>query len=317
MEECFQSVLTTEYSNFEVIFVDNCSNDGSVKFVLQNILSNYDNQQISLKVVQSPRNLGFGGGNNLGMKYAQGDYIVFLNNDSKVDPAWISRLIDVMEKDATIGIAQCKILQYNTPNLIDSAGIDLFLLGTARVRGHGVVANLFNQVEELSAANAGIAMFRRELLQTNGGFDQDFFIMKEDDDISLRAWLSGWRVVLAPKAIVYHKSGGTRDKFGAITNIYYTRRNGIATMIKNYETSFLALFLPPTLFLYLLRGFFVKNKGDYFYACAKALSWVFLNLELLIEKRRFVQGLRIVPDVVLIARQILKQPTIQSFTKGF
>jgi GT2 family glycosyltransferase len=313
LRECLDSVLETNYPRFEVIFVDNNSSDSSVEFVLNKILPSWVTSKIPLKIVQSPSNLGFAGGSNLGLRYCKGSYVVFLNNDTKVHPNWIRELVKIMERNRSIGIAQPKILKYGTIDDIDSVGINLYLAGISATRVE-LNKSRYNVVHTIPAAHAGIAMFRKSMLEEIGGFDQDYFMMREDDDISLRTWLSGWRIVLVPQSIVYHKGGGS----GVIrARIYYSRRNGIITMLKNYEIQNLLRYLPPTILIHLVRGFFTKNKGDYFFACIKAYAWIIRNLKVLRSKRRRVQRFRKVCDKELIAKQVLKRVTLTSFLKGF
>lgn len=320
LKECLESVLQTNYPRYEVIFVDNNSSDGSMEFVLTNILPSYVARKIPLKTVRSSRNLGFARGNNLGIKYSKGEYVVFLNNDTKVDPYWISELVKVMEKDPTIGIAQCKTLKYGSEKIIDSVGINLYLTGMSTTLGHGELdRGQYNHVHEIPAAHAGIAIFRRSVLETVGGFDPDFFIMREDNDISLRTWLSGWRIVLVPQSIVYHKGGGTITRFMRTIKLYYMIRNSIAFIIKNYEMRSIIIYLPLSIFMYFAKCamLLARHRSEYFYAYVKAVLWVLPNLRVILKKRRTVQNLRKVSDKKLIIMQILNRPTLKSLYISF
>ena len=105
LAECLSSVFRTKYQNFEVIFVDNASKDNSLEIVKKQF-----GQEERLKVLKSAHSLGFSGGNNFGFDHTKGNYLVFLNNDTIVDPLWLQSLVDIMEQDKTIGLAGSTIL---------------------------------------------------------------------------------------------------------------------------------------------------------------------------------------------------------------
>ena len=105
LEDCLNSVLETKYPNFEVILVDNASKDESLKMA-QKVFG----ADPRLKIVKNQTNVGFSGGNNIGFAYSKGEYIVFLNNDTIVDPDWLATLVSAMQNDPTIGLAQSMIL---------------------------------------------------------------------------------------------------------------------------------------------------------------------------------------------------------------
>ncbi len=117
LKECLSAVLGANYPNFEVIVVDNASTDQSVEF-----LSNSFPEEKRLKIIINQENLGFGPANNVGFEEAKGDYIVFLNNDTSVEPEWLAALVDAMENDETIGLASCLFLNMDG-RTVQTAGI--------------------------------------------------------------------------------------------------------------------------------------------------------------------------------------------------
>jgi GT2 family glycosyltransferase len=104
--DCLRSLLSVDYREFELVFVDNASTDGSVDFVKSFF------PHSNVKVVVADRNYGFAGGNNIGVRYVDpsAKYVVFLNNDTVVDKGWLRALVDVMEKDPLVGAAQSKVM---------------------------------------------------------------------------------------------------------------------------------------------------------------------------------------------------------------
>jgi GT2 family glycosyltransferase len=157
LDECLSSVLKSNYPDFEVIFVDNASTDGSVEFVQSNFRG-YSN----LRIIRNNRNLGFAEGNNVGAKVAKGEYVVFLNVDTKVDPNWLKELVTAMESDESIGAAQSKLLQFDG-RTIDSAGDFINFYGFGWMRGHGEIdRGQFNKIDEIFSARGAAMIVRKK-----------------------------------------------------------------------------------------------------------------------------------------------------------
>ena len=116
LPNCIESVLKNEYPNFELILVDNASTDGSI----QPIRNRYGSDP-RIEIIESRENLGYSGGNNLGFEHSRGKYIVFLNNDTRVEADWLLRLVEALENDSTIGIAQ-RLIYSIDGKTIQSAG---------------------------------------------------------------------------------------------------------------------------------------------------------------------------------------------------
>jgi GT2 family glycosyltransferase len=116
LQNCIRTVLENKYPNFEVLLVDNASTDGSIAPIQDRY-----GADPRLQIIVSKKNLGFSGGNNLGLKYSKGKYIVFLNNDTTVEPDWLIHLVDALENDSTIGIAQSLIYAMDKRSVL-SAG---------------------------------------------------------------------------------------------------------------------------------------------------------------------------------------------------
>ncbi len=132
LNQCLDSVLQSDYRNFEVILVDNASTDGSIELVQKNF-----HQHSNLRIVTNGTNLGFAEGNNIGARAATGKYVVFLNNDTEVDPEWLQELLIVVESDKTVGAAQSKLLLLARARAktIDSAGDFVNCYGKGWMRG--------------------------------------------------------------------------------------------------------------------------------------------------------------------------------------
>lgn len=288
LSECLDSVLKSDYRNFEVILVDNASTDGSIEFVQKRAICDHD-----LKIIHNSRNLGFAEGNNVGARAAKGKYVVFLNNDTKVDLGWLKELVAVMESDETIGAAQSKLLLFDR-NTIDSTGDFINSYGRGWMRGCGEEDNgQYDGMDEIFSARGAGMIVKKQILHNVGYFDSAFFMVYEDVDLGWRIRLSGYKVLLAPKSIIHHFGSGTRKEFERpAQSQYYNTRNSLITLIKNYDLK--NLFISATtntlvelaLFLMCLPN---PSKKTYNLSRLKALSWTLSNFQSIWIRRLEVQ----------------------------
>jgi GT2 family glycosyltransferase len=210
---CISSVLATKYSNFEVILVDNASTDSSLETAVKAF-----GADPRIKVVKNKLNLGFSGGNNVGFGYSKGDYIVFLNNDTVVDPDWLVYLVNALQNDPTIGLAQSMILTIDGEK-IQTAG---WLFSNYLIRKHQLCkdkpSNLkFQSVFEVSFVCGASMIIRREVVEEMGLFDSKIPFFYDDTLLSLKTWLAQKRVVTVSGSRIRHVGGGTN-----VWNIQFT-----------------------------------------------------------------------------------------------
>lgn len=229
---CVQSVLATEYSNFEVIFVDNASVDGSY----QSIVNQFGKDR-RLVFVRNNVNQGFAEGNNVGLKYAKGSYITLLNNDTEVEKDWLIETIKVGESDPKIGIIQSKLFFWYNREILESAGSFIDKAGYGFERGFVIGKDMYNTVDEVFYANGAAVTIKKKALEKLCTttrlelFDADYFFAYEDVDLSWRMRLAGYKTVIAPKSIVYHRrSTTTSRKIGRL--VFHHCKNRILTYQK-------------------------------------------------------------------------------------
>jgi len=299
LEKCLESVLNTNYPDFEIILVDNASTDGSAEYAEKMAKSNP-----RIKLIRNTVNLGFAEGNNIGVKYAKGDMIALLNNDTEVNPNWLRELVKVMEQDSAIGVAQAKLLSYYNPKIIDSAGgiMDKYCFAVDRDIG-AVDIGQYDRVEEVFSACFAAAIVRRSIIDEIGFLDPAFFAVFEDVDFCWRARLRGYKVVFVPSAIVYHRRGGTVRASGNMSLYYFINfhlyKNRLVMMIKNYSLINLVKRLPVTLLLHVLvfmKNILIKRDVKLAFAVLKSYFWVIFNLKYIMCQRRACQKIRRVPD---------------------
>jgi len=280
---CLDSLAVQTYSDFEVILVDNGSRDGSAAYVLENYPW--------VKLVELPGNIGFSGGNNRGLIECHGDYVVTLNNDTKVAPTFLTELVQVVRDDARVGMVAAKILNFHETDRIDSVGIRSTTAGIGVNHGVGETdKGQYDSLDGIFGPCAGAALYRRTMLEEVGFFDPDFFAYYEDLDLAWRGRLAGWLCVAAPGAVVYHVHSATGGRMSPFT-VYHVHRNKWYVLLKNWPAPLLLQNLPGILAYDMASLLLASLKGRFTPALLARLHVVrdFLSL---MAKRREITGLK-------------------------
>jgi len=237
LDACLKSVLKQDYPH-EIILVDNCSQDGTVSFVREHFPE--------VTVVESPDNRGYGAGNNLGVKYACGEYVVILNPDTVVEEGWLSSLLSPL-KDQPKVITTSKILLYDGL-AINTCGNINTITGLTFTRGLGADPSSFPDAEEVSGVSGACFAMRREDYLDLGGFDENFFLYNEDSELSWRAHLRDYRVLYVPTSVVRHdyQLSVSPEK------IYFLEKGRYMILRKYFSRRDILLFSPSLLIAELL-----------------------------------------------------------------
>lgn len=181
LRACVESVLNCDYPDFEVIVVDNGSNDGSCEFV-----ENISRSNSNVKLIRNKNNLGPSAARNQGIEIAEGKYIAFLDNDTRVDPLWLKTAIIFFQSDPKIGACQCKLLLDSSDSVIDCVGEYLgqngFLVQVV-ISGEEKDIGQYDHIGEIFAAKSAGMIARKSVLDKIGGFDEDYFIYVEESDV--------------------------------------------------------------------------------------------------------------------------------------
>lgn len=222
LTDCLDSVLKTNFKDFETIVVDNASADGSAR--------NLD-KRVSL--IKSKTNLFFTGGCNLGAKKARGEWLVFLNPDTVVEPNWLMELVKVAGNNKKLTL-QPKIKIYGTDK-IDCVIGRYFWPGFGAAVGRGK-ADKYQGIIQGDYANGTCLMINKNWFFELGGFDENFRFFYEDVDLQLRAKRRGGRAVGVMAAVIYHKGSlSFKQNVASETVQYYYCRNRILTVKKNFK----------------------------------------------------------------------------------
>jgi len=252
LEKCLSSLAAQSYPEIEIILVDNGSTDGTAGWVRERFPA--------VNLILNSANLGFAAANNQAVRRARGEYIATLNNDAWAEPDWLAQLVSAVEEHPRLGMAASQMVFAGRPEVINSTGICLDRCGISWDRGGGEMAHHGDcQPAEVFGPSAGAALYRRELFDEVGLFDEDFFAYLEDVDLAWRARWRGWRAIYVPSARVYHVHSATARE-GSPWKTCWLARNKIQLIARNYPFPHLLFYLPFILFYELLSlGFAVKN----------------------------------------------------------
>jgi GT2 family glycosyltransferase len=252
LRACLASLARQDDVPFETIVVDNGSVDGSAEMA---------SQEFRAHVIRNSENRGFCAANNQGIAAARGEFIALLNNDAEAEPGWLAALVRACQKGPEVGMAASKILVWEDPRRIDKAGHLIFLDGQNRGRGTGALdRGQFDREEEVLWPDGCAALYRRQMLDQIGGFDEDFFAYGDDAELGLRARIAGWKCLYAPEAVVRHHRGATLGK-GSAARLELIERNRLLLALKLFPWSL--LWLNPFFFaLRVAAGAAAASAGD-------------------------------------------------------
>jgi len=232
--ECLESLRHLDYPNFQVVLVDNASVDDSVEIVRR--------KAPSTRIIANTRNLGFTGGNNVGIRYALengADYVWLLNNDTIVDRNALSSFLKAADSDPAIGILGSKIYYYSERSVLSFAGATIdWGKGRSPHVGRGESdRGQYDTVRDVERVSGCSMLVKKDVCDRVGLLDDDFFLYAEDVDWCVRARIAGFRCVYVPASMVFHKEAASmKAKDGKSTLfLYYNTRNFLKMITKHHR----------------------------------------------------------------------------------
>lgn len=244
LENCLESTAKSTVPA-PVILVDNGSADGSREWLAQNYPD--------IRVIAFPENRGFCEAVNAGIEAADTPYVFLLNNDTVIEPDCIERLEEAMERDDAVFSVGAKMLSMQDPDRVDTAGDFYSAFGWAYAVGKGKPKERYQKRRNVFSNCAGACLYRKNMLDRIGLFDEAHFAYLEDVDLGYRARIAGYRNVAEPSAVVYHAgSASSGSRYNAF-KISHSSRNNVYLIYKNMPALQLILNLP-----FLLAGFGIK-----------------------------------------------------------
>jgi GT2 family glycosyltransferase len=257
-EELLCSIFNTNtYTEIEIIVVDNASKIDPVP--------DWRKRFPAVRFIRSEKNLGFAGGNNIGIQQATGDYFFLVNNDTEFTPSLIQTLVEVLENNAGVGIVSPKMKYFDKPAMLQYAGFTPMNYFTVRNKCIGQFAIDNAQFDHLTGptgfAHGAAMMIRREVTIKVGLMDENFFLYYEEMDWCERIKRSGYEVWVCMQALIYHKESVSVGKTSPLKE-YFMNRNRLLFLRKNTDIVhkivfyiYFSLFVVPrNLFRYIKDG---------------------------------------------------------------
>jgi GT2 family glycosyltransferase len=251
LRSCLASLASQQGAEFETIVVDNGSDDGSPELA---------ETEFGVRVIRNSHNRGFCAANNQGIAAARGEFVALLNNDAEADPGWLAALHGACTRSSEVGMAASKVLIWEDPRRIDKVGHLIYPDGQNKGRGSGALdTGQFEREEEVLWPDGCAAIYRKEMLNRIGGFDEDFFAYGDDAELGLRARMAGWTCLYTPHAVVRHHRGSTLGKDSA-WRLELIERNRLLLALKLFPWSL--LWLNPFYFAArVVAGFRAAQRG--------------------------------------------------------
>ena len=295
-----QAINNCPDSEFEIIFVDNNSHDNSLEIFEAIIPKNFN-----YRILLNSKNNGFAKSVNQGIEKTKHQWIVLLNNDLTMEPNWLQLISQSIKKNKNQKIATFfgTVLNKNGTKF-ESQGLDFFIEGKAKNISNNKKFNkskiLKLKPSTIFGASASLIVYKKEIIQKVGLFDNDFFAYLEDVDVALRLHNLNYQTLYVPQAISYHLGGGTSKRMKNIRS-RLSYRNWFYIIIKNYSAPDffknifkikverlrnLSYFFEETISVYGFKSIFIFP-----FDFLKTSLEILINLPKMFKKRKIIQKL--------------------------
>jgi GT2 family glycosyltransferase len=283
LPRCLQAVKNQTFEDYEIIVIDNASED--------NAMDGIEAHWPGIKTIQLKSNLGFAAANNLAAEQARGLWLAFLNNDAFPHPEWLEHLVQAAEKNRGFLFFSSMLIQANNPNLVESAGDILHTSASAWHRdNNNKIEHMPATADQVFSPCAAAGFYDRESFLAAGGFDPDYFSHHEDVDLGFRLRLAGLRCLHVPNAQAAHIGSASFGGEG-YTTVYQTQRNMVWTYFKNMPGGYFWRYLPAHI---LANCFFLLHYtlNGHAKAVWKAKFDALRGLPKMLKKRKSIQSRR-------------------------
>ena len=246
LADCLRSLESQTLEDFEVVVIDNSGANRARA------------SGARVRLIENAHNAGFGAAVNQGFRSSQSPYLATLNDDAVADRRWLEMLVACADQNPRAGMFASEVHLANTGRL-DSAGMLIAKDGSSKQRGHGQDPAAFAHLGEALLPSGSAALYRREMLDEIGLFDESYFLYCEDTDLGLRGRWAGWECLYVPGAVVEHKYSHSAGRASPI-KAYYVERNRLYTVLKNFPWRMLMWVRPASAVRYfwhaigMLRG---------------------------------------------------------------
>lgn len=319
LEKSVPSVVQSDYQDYEIVICDDCSTDGSYEY-LQALQQQYPH----IRLLKNESNQGAAKTRNNAVQSATGEILIFLDNDTEVEPQWMQQPLAILDQDPTIGGVQSTLIDYHHRDQIQLAGVKLIphaCWGAPLLRGLPLDQR-FSSPQEIIALSAALFV-RKTAHQKIGGFDEKLGVYTEDLEYSLRLWIYGFRIVNAPQSLVFHWTKKVEDRakmHASRAQIYYhLTKNSLRSLIKNYSALHLMRYLPWCMLIILVRMGMCCIRRDWLSIrkIAEAIIWTLQNMSDTLKAREIVQKQRAQSDQTIAAKVFTKENILTIYQNYF
>ena len=294
---CVESVLKTNYDNFEVIVVDNVSNDNSHKKCKEKFEK--------LILIENKKNYGYCEGNNIGIKNANGEFIVILNPDTIVEKEWLNNFIDAYNKNND-ALYQPKILSLYEKNILQSTGNMIQLFGFGYAKNKGILdQHKSEEITEIGYASGTCLFTSKKMLDEIGLLDPFIFLYHDDLELGLRAAQLGFKSYYVPKSVIYHAESYSL-KWGS-KKFFWLERNRKYCLLTHLSKSTYHKMRFSLFFVDIMVWIFYISKG-FLLAKIRAELDIKRNKDHILKKYNEIEQRKKIPDA-----EILKNFTDEIF----
>jgi len=287
LDRCLSSLQAQSLKDFEIIVVDNGSSDDSVAFIRKHFPG--------VQLVPLNENKGFARATNVGIGRAKYQYIALLNNDTEVDQSWLENIQLAFSKGPEVYCVTSKMIDFHDRARLDGAGDEYTRGGLAMKLGRGHPQKEFDSVRETFSACAGGCIFKREIFDEVGLFDEDFFANYEDVDFSLRMKVAGYKILYVPDVVIYHIGGATLGGVTSELAVSLSTRNMINVIVKNWPGVLLLRFL-PFIFIHQTYWFLLCVKWGRTFSYVHGILGVIKQSRRTLKKRKELQESKRISD---------------------
>lgn len=250
---CLNSLRKQTIREFKTIVVDNGSTDKSVDILKESYTD--------FQLIELGENTGFCHAVNEGIKACDTPYVILLNNDTEVEEDFVEELLKSIKRYRGAFSCSAKMINYHNRDVIDNAGNYYNALGWAFGRGEGKEADGYQAPVKLFASCGGAAIYRKEIFEKIGYFDEEHFAYLEDIDVCYRAKIYGYTNRFAPKAVVYHVGSGTSGSKHNQFKVRLSSKNNVYMVYKNMPIIQLIINLPLLFVGFVTKLAFFVKKG--------------------------------------------------------
>jgi GT2 family glycosyltransferase len=300
LQLCLTSLRDQYVTDFETLLVDSGSTDGSLDFVAEYFPE--------VKTIALGENRGFAGAVNAGIRESGTEFVALLNNDTEQDPGWLEALVRAADSHPEAGLFASKLVDFHDRRMLDGAGDAMRLSGLPYRLGHGERdGGRFDAPGYVFGACAAAAIYRRDMLDEVGLFDEDFVSYCEDGDLSFRAQLAGYRCFYVPGAIVYHMGSASTGGKRSPTATRLGTRNSFSLLVKNLPLSVVPHVLPFFVVGQIARLLTAAMTGS-LRAHLEGLAGALRHLPLMLGKRADIQKRKRISDAEV--RRLLRESSL-------